>query len=44
MQPSQGDATNAEFRNAIQMLTQVVATHVGRQGARHQEGNDASRV
>ncbi|KAG5594691.1 hypothetical protein H5410_035923, partial [Solanum commersonii] len=43
VQPPQGDVPNVEFKNGIQMLTQVVTTQVGRQGADHQDGNDASR-
>ncbi|WMV40993.1 hypothetical protein MTR67_034378 [Solanum verrucosum] len=44
VQPPHEDVTNAELRNVIQMLTQVVTTQVGHQGAEHQEQNDASRV
>jgi len=41
---AQGEVTNAEFREAIRMLSQVVTNQVGKQRVARQEEVDTSRV
>ncbi|KAG5631691.1 hypothetical protein H5410_003408 [Solanum commersonii] len=44
VQPSQGDVTNAKFKNVIEMLTQVVENQAGQQRIGCQDVDDTSRI
>uniref|UniRef100_A0A0V0GR31 Putative ovule protein n=1 Tax=Solanum chacoense TaxID=4108 RepID=A0A0V0GR31_SOLCH len=44
VQPPQGEVTNAEFWNAIRMLTQVMVNQAGQQRVDRQDVADTSKV